>query len=83
MSDDRMYCFMIGRGVAPDPNGDCPECGEYGRDHRRVPSDECWAFVGCGGECGEKGGCGKGHPCRLPPDHEGLHDCHEKRGERR
>lgn len=61
----RIYCWKVGTAFWRKPNGDCPECGKYGHNHRVLPANECGTFVDCQGK--------HGHPCVLPPDHEGPH----------
>ena len=43
----RMYCWHTGLGLNALENGDCPECGKYGRAHREIPADQCGRFVEC------------------------------------
>ena len=61
----RIYCWKVGTAFWRKPNGDCPECGKYGHNHRVLPANECGTFVDCQGK--------HGHPCVLPPDHKGPH----------
>jgi hypothetical protein len=63
----RRYCGRVGAAFDM-PDGECPECGYS--EHREVAT--CSAFVSCAG-CGDDARHG-GHPCALPPDHDGPHD---------
>jgi hypothetical protein len=87
----RRYCYMTGNAYwSTHPNGeDCPECGIYGAKHRVLDSRFCGHAVWCGMQ--ERIGMSDyrykehthGHPCSLPPDHEGPHkdsaECKEHR----
>jgi len=59
----RYYCWRVGGPVLLDGDGRCPECGAAGHDE--LPDDLCGRFVAC------PAGLDHGHPCALPPGHEG------------
>lgn len=69
----RLKCCQTGNVYTALENGDCPECGHYGREligHRIIEwwIDTCQSFS----ECKDHG-----HPCELPIDHQGNHSCPE------
>lgn len=66
----RAYCWRTGGVFELDDDGNCPECGKWGKTHRRVPNDECGVFTQCPHDPDH------GHPCHLLPGHEGPHETH-------
>jgi hypothetical protein len=63
----RKYCGRVGGAFDIADGERCPECGYT--EHRVVTT--CGRFVSCGG-CDE--GDHDGHPCLLPPGHDGEHN---------
>lgn len=67
----RCYCGFYGIAFDAEPGGACPECGRPASKHRKVPAGTCGAFAPCSAMAIDEG---HGHPCKLPPGHDGRHD---------
>ena len=61
----RYYCGLVGVAFEAPPDGACPECGRPASAHRPVAAGECGWYVECDRD--------HGHPCALPPGHDGPH----------
>lgn len=73
----RAYCWYTGNAFTMLDNGDCPECGKHGRDHRPLAEDECGSFADCRYGLIQTNKRHDGHPCELSIGHEGDHRCPE------
>jgi hypothetical protein len=73
----RAYCWPTGHAFEMLPNGDCPECGSFGKDHRPASDEVCWSFADCTPDW--SGRSSHGHPCELPIGHSGPHVCQNAR----
>lgn len=63
----RRYCWRVGGAFNLDDAARCPECGSRGDAHRPIDEGICGAYAPC------EESADHGHPCQLPPGHDGAH----------